>query len=207
MGPGQGSHRGRGRSSSRAGSDRRRIRPGRVREPEPGRVRWVGPSRREKWGVVRVVCGLPSGVPGPSLGGPRIEGPTARHRDEPSPEHQAEADWGDPSNQRGSAGPPARLRYRDNSDIPVFGRARPSGRSGSANGGDRDHRGSPLLQRVGMEYQISYRDSDPRTSPFPRFFNKSNDARALRPATPSNAVEANLVPRLGRTQPGASARP
>jgi len=45
----------------------------------------------------------------------------------------------------GFAGPPACLRYRDNSDVPVLDRARPSGQPGSANGGDRDHRGWPLL--------------------------------------------------------------
>ena len=46
-----------------------------------------------------------------------------------------------------------------------------AGRPGSANGGHRDHRGWPLLLGVGMNYQISYRDSPPPDfglSPGPR---------------------------------------
>ena len=46
-----------------------------------------------------------------------------------------------------------------------------------------------------MKYQVSYRDSPLRTSPFPRFFDKSTHTRALRPATPSKATEARLLVR------------
>src|SRR6202042_890340 len=92
MDPGHGSHRGPGRSTSRL-------------------VRGVGPSRRGRLEVGRMVRGLPGFTPGPSLGGPRVEGPTARRRDGPGPEGRVETDdretppWG-------VAGPPARLRYR-----------------------------------------------------------------------------------------------
>ena len=133
-----------------------------------GRVRPCGRSRREKAGVgssgerhagvdppALPWAGLASKAPRPVVVTGRVpRGGRWRCRSRPR--------------RRGSPGSPARLRYRVDGDVPVLERARPSGRPGSANGGDRDHRGGPLLLGVGMQYQISYRDSSLRTWAFPR---------------------------------------
>ena len=140
-----------------------------------------------------MVRGLPGDVPGPSLGEPRVEGPTVRHRDEPVPEGREETVERE-APQWGSADPPAHLRYRDNSDVPVLDRARPSGRPGSANGGDRDHRGWPLLLGVGMKYQISYRNNPPQTSPFPKIAQGTSGTVVIR----SDQTSTDPQPSKGR---------
>jgi hypothetical protein len=165
MGPGQGLHRGPGQSTLRCRSVRIELRDQRKPGPGAGRVRPCGRSRQVKKQEIRVVCGMPGGITGPSLGEPCVEGPTTRHRDELGPERRGMTILRK-TPSRGFAGKPARLRYRVDIDVPVLERARPSGRPGSANGGDRDHRGWPLLLGVGMNYQISYRNSSPRPSVF-----------------------------------------
>ena len=184
MGPGLGSHRGPGRSTPRDRPDRRHDRRGRGRQTEAGQVRPCGRSRRKKRELGRVVCGQPGRNPGPSLGGPRVEGPTARHRDEPGPEWRGVTS-GSEAPPWGIAGSPARLRYRVDGDVPVHERARPSGRPGSANGGDRDHRGGPLVLGVGMYYQVSYRNNPPWTWAFPEIHHGLSSGLSIRPEGPA----------------------
>jgi hypothetical protein len=90
---------------------------------------------------------LPGIVPDPSLGEPRIEGPTTHLHGESRPDGLAEAV----------------RRSRVVRDILVLCKPRASSRADSETGGDRDHLGEPLLLGVDVEHQISYRDSAPET--------------------------------------------
>ncbi len=204
MGPGRGHHRGPGRSTRGARPPRDRIRRRRVREPGAGRVRPCGRSRQGKTGVERWVSGMPGGFPGPSLGGPRVEGPTARRRDGPGPDRRsAMARIRAPTS--GPGGSPAGLRCHADGDFPVPGRVRPSGRPDSANGGDRDHRGGPLLLGVDREYQVSYRDYPPQTWAFLGIGGGKIPAGSAIPPDPQGRVQKGPG-RTTRGRPGFGPR-
>ena len=137
-------------------------------------VRRSGRTGRKK----RMRCARVSDVPGtnpsPSLGEPRVEGPTVRRRDGPRPGRVSRR-W-------------STRRYRVVRDLLEPSRPPASGRGKSDSRGDRVHRGEPLLLGVGVEYQISCRHSASATSVFLNLLAEGRGRRrphSLQPAAPA----------------------
>jgi hypothetical protein len=139
---------------------------------EPWRVRSIGCLGRKKLLWSEKKSAMPGVIPDPSLDWPRVEGPTGHHRGGPCPGRRWSRNAGARPVQR-RPDIPAVCRSRSVRDVLVSESPPASCRRDIESGGDRVHRGEPLLLGVGKEYQISYRDWPSCPAVFPRAIPKA----------------------------------